>query len=78
MADKEFIGFCKNHQFANGDTFTKISFKLEDLEKMKTWANEKGYINLTLGSSPKGPYLFRDTFVPKGQPAGAAKDDLPF
>jgi hypothetical protein len=66
MGNKEFIGWVAvkeaNH---NGQTwqYTQISFKLEDLEKMKGFMNEKGYVNLKLNRSQKGKeYLEIDTY----------------
>ena len=77
--NKEFIGWVSVKDVEhNGNSwqYTQISFKLEDLEKMKGFSNDKGYINLKLNRSQKGKeYLEIDTFgiqpqnAPQEQPA---------
>ncbi len=68
MANKEFIGWVsvKDVEGRNGNAdwqYTQVSFKIDDLEKMKNFVNDKGYINLKLNRSQKGKeYLEIDTF----------------
>jgi hypothetical protein len=66
MSNKEFVGFVKV-KTANGQNgsweYTQISFKQEDLDKMKSFMNDKGYVNLKLNRSQKGSeYLEIDTY----------------
>ena len=76
MSNKEFVGWVAVKEVeANGSKweYTQISFKLDDLEKMKNFTNEKGYINLKLNRSQKGKeYLEIDTFGLNQQQAPAA------
>ena len=64
--NKEFIGWVSVKDVEhNGNSwqYTQISFKVDDLEKMKGFVNDKGYINLKLNRSQKGKeYLEIDTF----------------
>ena len=66
MSQKEFVGWVAVKDVEhNGNSwqYTQISFKLDDLEKMKGFVNDKGYINLKLNRSQKGKeYLEIDTF----------------
>jgi len=88
---KEFVGNVKVKDMT-GPTgawqYTQISFKTEDLEKMKGFMNDKGYVNLKLNRSQKGSeYLEIDTYglnnnpcpePQQAQPAPQQAQDKPF
>jgi len=73
MSEKIFVGRVTAEEMnsTNGPwTKTKISFNQEDLDKLKQYQNEKGYVNLNFNRSKKGnEYIEIDTWQPTQQPA---------
>ena len=71
--DKIFVGRVTAEEMnsTNGPwTKTKISFNQEDLDKLKQYQNEKGFVNLNFNRSKKGnEYIEIDTWQPTQQPA---------
>ena len=66
MADKEFVGYVSTKHTKFGD-FTRVSFNESDLEKLKSFLNEKGWVNVDIKESKSGKtYLQIDTWRPDG------------
>lgn len=53
MEKKNYIGYVKVVQGQFGE-ITKISFNSDDIEKLKQFQNEKGYVSITMYNSKKG------------------------
>ena len=72
MSDKIFVGRIKAEEMngSNGPWVkTSISFNQEDLDKLKSYMNQAGYVNLNLNRSKKGSeYMEINTYQPNQQP----------
>ena len=78
--EKIFVGRVETREGQYG-TMTTISFGPQDMEKIQTNLNGKGWINLSLKESKAGT-LYLEVYQPKGKPVEAlsekASADLPF
>lgn len=88
MSDgKIYIGKIRTVTNKFGKTETKIALGPEDLTKLTSNANEKGWVNIVIKEGKSGdPYGSIDTWTPKANSAGsdapssdgAPEEELPF
>ena len=80
--DKVFVGMTRYKEFDWGKV-TELGFTETDLDTMKSYLNERGFVNLVIKESRGGkPYTEINTYgldVKKEAPVARPKDDdLPF
>jgi len=75
MNDKIFVGNALEKVNKFGETETVLGFKADDLAKLQSALNDKGWVNVYLKKSREGkPYM---QLLPAVKPA-ATEPDLPF
>lgn len=58
--DKVFIGFTKEKTFRDGGSITQISFRAEDLDTMRNYLNNAGYVNIDIKKSKGSGKLYSE------------------
>jgi hypothetical protein len=82
MADKVYLGKTRVVTTSFGE-LTKLSFGPQDFEKMESYKNAEGWLNMEIKTSREGGlYLEIDTWKPEpstqGNASNQTSDNLPF